>query len=85
MRDTLLEVAPNAQAARRVLAEVGIDPQFGARPLRRAVQRLVVDPLTAKILAGEIRDGSEVRVDARNGTISLSSGKAKEAGALRAP
>ncbi len=72
-------------AARRVLAEVGIDPQFGARPLRRAVQRLVVDPLTAKILAGEIRDGSEVRVDARNGTISLSSGKAKEAGALRAP
>ncbi len=72
------------EAARRGLAEVGVDPQFGARPLRRAVQRLVVDPLTVKILAGEIRDGSEVRVDAKNGTITLTAGKAKEAGAPRA-
>ncbi len=58
-------------AARRALAEGGFDPQFGARPLKRAIQRLVVDPLTAKILSGEIREDSDVVVDARQGTITL--------------
>jgi len=55
--------------ARSVLAQAGFDPAFGARPLKRTIQRLVVDPLTAKLLAGEVRDGSEVRVDAKDGSI----------------
>jgi ATP-dependent Clp protease ATP-binding subunit ClpB len=50
-------------AARKLLAREGYDPEFGARPLKRAIQRLVVDPLTVKILGGEIRDGSEVVLD----------------------
>jgi ATP-dependent Clp protease ATP-binding subunit ClpB len=67
------------EAAKKLLAEVGFDPQFGARPLKRAVQRLVVDPLTTKILAGELPDGSEVKVDARDGSIVLSVAGAKAA------
>jgi len=58
-------------SARSFLAGAGFDPTFGARPLKRTIQRLVVDPLTAKLLAGEVRDGSEVRVDAKDGEVTL--------------
>jgi ATP-dependent Clp protease ATP-binding subunit ClpB len=58
-------------AAKELLARAGFDPQFGARPLKRTVQRMVVDPLTTQILSGTIRDGTEVRIDAKNGEIAL--------------
>ena len=51
-------------AARAYLADRGYDPAFGARPLKRLIQREVQDPLAMKLLAGEIRDGDEVTVDA---------------------
>jgi ATP-dependent Clp protease ATP-binding subunit ClpB len=57
--------------ARRLLAESGFDPTFGARPLKRTIQRLVVDPLTVKILSGDIRDGSEVTIDVEHDAIQL--------------
>jgi ATP-dependent Clp protease ATP-binding subunit ClpB len=63
--------------ARRLLAEAGYDPQFGARPLRRTIQRLVVDPLTTRLLGGEIRDGQEVTIGVRNGAIHLTAGAPK--------
>jgi len=69
-----------SEAAKKLLAEHGFDPQFGARPLKRTIQRLVVDPLTTKILAGEVRDGSEVRIDATEGEVTLSVAAAKGAG-----
>jgi ATP-dependent Clp protease ATP-binding subunit ClpB len=50
-------------AARGVLAEEGYDPSFGARPLKRAIQRLIQDPLAKKILSGEFADGDTVEVD----------------------
>lgn len=50
--------------ARDILAEEGYDPAFGARPLKRAIQKLVQDPLARRILGGEIRDGDAVEVDA---------------------
>jgi ATP-dependent Clp protease ATP-binding subunit ClpB len=56
-------------AAKRQLAAEGLDPHYGARPLKRTIQRRVVDPLSARLLAGEIRDGSEVTVDARDGEV----------------
>jgi ATP-dependent Clp protease ATP-binding subunit ClpB len=65
------------ESAKRALAAAGFDPQFGARPLKRTVQRLVVDPLTAMLLGGEVKDGSEVTVDARDGKVALSVGRAK--------
>ncbi len=52
-----------SEAAREYLAEVGYDPDFGARPLKRAIQRELQDPLALKILAGEFREGDIVRVE----------------------
>ncbi len=58
--------------AKRLLATEGFDPDFGARPLKRTVQREVVDALTQRLLAGEIADGSEVEVGVEGGRIALS-------------
>lgn len=54
-------------AARAWLGRVGYDPVYGARPLKRAIQKYLQDPLADKILSGEIRDGSTVRVDEGDG------------------
>ncbi len=51
------------EAAREYLAEVGYDPQFGARPLKRAIQRELQDPLALKILAGEFKEGDTIKVE----------------------
>jgi ATP-dependent Clp protease ATP-binding subunit ClpB len=59
------------EAAKRRLAEAGFDPVFGARPLKRAIQRLVVDPLTVRMLGGEVKDGSEIKLDAKGEGIML--------------
>ncbi len=50
-------------AAREFLSQVGYDPDFGARPLKRAVQRELQDPLALKLLSGEFRPGEMIRVD----------------------
>jgi ATP-dependent Clp protease ATP-binding subunit ClpB len=52
-------------AAREWLALNGFDPLYGARPLRRLVQTAIGDRLAKELLAGEVRDGQTVRVDAR--------------------
>ena len=58
-----------SDAARTWLGRVGYDPVYGARPLKRAVQKYVQDPLADKILAGEVPDGSVVRVDEGDGAL----------------
>ncbi len=58
-------------AAKRWLGRVGYDPVYGARPLKRAVQRYLQDPLAEKILAGEAPDGSTVKVDEGDGELNL--------------
>ncbi|MBM0170046.1 ATP-dependent chaperone ClpB [Altererythrobacter sp. C41] len=58
-------------AARRWLGRVGYDPVYGARPLKRAVQRYLQDPLAEKLLAGEIPDGSKVNVDEGDGELKF--------------
>ncbi len=52
--------------ARRTLAERGYDPVFGARPLKRAIQRMVENPLALEILAGHFREGEHVLVDTKD-------------------
>ena len=52
-----------SEAARESIADAGYDPQYGARPLKRALQRLVQDPLATKILRGEVKPGDHVMVD----------------------
>jgi ATP-dependent Clp protease ATP-binding subunit ClpB len=52
------------EAARAWLAEQGYDPAFGARPLKRVIQRHLQNPLALKLLSGEVREGDAVEVDA---------------------
>jgi ATP-dependent Clp protease ATP-binding subunit ClpB len=61
-------------AAREWLALNGFDPLYGARPLRRLVQTAIGDALARKLLAGEIRDGQTVRVDALDDRSGLAIG-----------
>lgn len=58
-------------AARAWLGRVGYDPVYGARPLKRAVQRYLQDPLADLILRGDVRDGQTVEVDEGDGKLSL--------------
>ncbi|MCD6382817.1 MAG: AAA family ATPase, partial [Candidatus Hydrothermae bacterium] len=51
------------EAAREYLAREGYDPEFGARPLRRTIQRLIETPLSRMLIAGEIKEGDTVQVD----------------------
>jgi ATP-dependent Clp protease ATP-binding subunit ClpB len=50
--------------AKDLIAELGWDPQYGARPLKRTIQRMVQDPLAQKILAGDFKEGDSVIADA---------------------
>ncbi len=52
-----------SEAAREYLAEVGYDPDFGARPLKRAIQRELENPLAVRILSGDFNEGDIIRVD----------------------
>ena len=54
------------EAAKEFLAEKGFDPNLGARPLKRVIQRQVLDPLSLKIVSGEIKEGERVMVDLEN-------------------
>jgi ATP-dependent Clp protease ATP-binding subunit ClpB len=66
-RGYFLEVS---QIAREFLADEGYDPAFGARPLKRTIQRELQDPLALKILAGEFREGDVIEVDRdKNGLV----------------
>jgi len=67
-RRITLEVTP---AARELIADEGYDPAFGARPLKRAIQRLVQDPLALQILEGRFGEGDTVIVDREDGAPTL--------------
>ncbi|RYG18327.1 type VI secretion system ATPase TssH, partial [bacterium] len=60
-------------AAASEIASAGWDPAYGARPLKRAIQREVLNPLAQAILRGDIRDGSTVTVDAKDGAFEFAS------------
>jgi ATP-dependent Clp protease ATP-binding subunit ClpB len=67
-RKIALELSPGAE---QVIAKEGFDPVFGARPIRRAIQRLVLDPLAQRVLAGEFPEGSSIYADVRDGKIEF--------------
>lgn len=58
-------------AAKRWLGRVGYDPVYGARPLKRAVQRYLQDPLAERLLGGKVPDGSTVRIDEGDGALNF--------------
>ncbi len=57
--------------ARELLGNMGYDPTYGARPLRRVIQKQLTDRLALALLAGEIRSGDTVTVDAADGELAL--------------
>ncbi len=59
------------ETAKSLLAEKGFDPNMGARPLRRVIQKEVLDPLALKIVSGEIKSGEEIVIDAEKDNIIL--------------
>jgi ATP-dependent Clp protease ATP-binding subunit ClpB len=66
-------------AAKELLVREGYDPSFGARPLKRAIQTLIQNPLAMKLLRGEVLPGQTVIVSARNGEMSFVADKAAAA------
>jgi ATP-dependent Clp protease ATP-binding subunit ClpB len=67
-RKITLELSP---AAEQLIAREGFDPVFGARPIRRAIQRLVLDPLAQRVLSGEFPEGSSIYADVRDGKMEF--------------
>jgi ATP-dependent Clp protease ATP-binding subunit ClpA/REP element-mobilizing transposase RayT len=60
-------------AAKAFVAREGHDPVYGARPLKRAIQKSILDPLSLDILEGKFREGHSIRVDAQDGSLSFES------------
>ena len=56
-------------AAKEAIADAGWDPAYGARPLKRAIQRLLENPLALRLLEGDFGEGDTIRVDAQNGDL----------------
>jgi ATP-dependent Clp protease ATP-binding subunit ClpB len=74
LRERLAErgiVLELTDAAKEALAEAGWDPAYGARPLKRAIQRLVENPLALRLLEGDFGDGDSIRVDAHDGELAF--------------
>ena len=65
--------------ARTLLGNLGYDPTYGARPLKRVIQKQLIDRLALKLLEGEFREGDTVRVDARAASWSSRRPKARVA------
>jgi ATP-dependent Clp protease ATP-binding subunit ClpB len=74
-RKITLEVTPDAK---RVLAEEGYDPAFGARPLKRAIQRLIQNPLAMMVLEGRFGEGDHVVVEAHGKQLDFHKAGARE-------
>jgi ATP-dependent Clp protease ATP-binding subunit ClpB len=72
-RDLLLELAP---AASDLLGESGFDPVYGARPLKRAIQQQVENPLAERILRGEFLPGDLIRIDVADGALAFQRSRA---------
>ncbi len=60
-----------SDSAKKLIAREGYDPVYGARPLKRAIQKEILDPLSIDILEGKVREGQTVHVDAKNGALAF--------------
>lgn len=67
-----------------LLGDLGYDPTYGARPLRRVIQKQLTDRLALALLKGELREGHPVRVDAVGGELTLETATARLPGAQAA-
>jgi ATP-dependent Clp protease ATP-binding subunit ClpC len=60
-----------AESTKELILDEGYDPQFGARPLKRAIQRLIENPLSNELLRGRFSEGDAIRAEARDGTVEF--------------
>ena len=60
-----------SDSAKELIAREGYDPVYGARPLKRTIQKEILDPLSIDILQGKVREGQTVHVDAKNGALEF--------------
>ncbi|HID20316.1 MAG TPA: hypothetical protein EYP28_05210, partial [Methanophagales archaeon] len=60
-----------SESVKELIASKGFDPVFGARPIKRMIQRMIEDPLSLKILNGEFKAGDEIKMDVSDGTIEF--------------
>jgi ATP-dependent Clp protease ATP-binding subunit ClpB len=60
------------EKAKELIAKIGFDPDYGARPLKRAIQDKILDEMALQIIEGKIKDGATVKVDAKSDQITLS-------------
>jgi ATP-dependent Clp protease ATP-binding subunit ClpB len=77
-RGLALELTDEAKAA---IGDAGWDPTYGARPLKRAIQRLLENPLALRLLEGDFAAGDSIVVDAQNGDLVFTKAAAAEAAA----
>ena len=70
LKDRKVNLEVSAAAKGRIISE-GYDPQFGARPMKRAIQRLIQDPLAVKLIAGEFTEGDTILVDAKDDELTF--------------
>jgi ATP-dependent Clp protease ATP-binding subunit ClpB len=77
-RDLSLELTDDAKA---VIGDAGWDPTYGARPLKRAIQRLLENPLALRLLDGDFADGDTILVDAQNGDLVFTTAAERAAAA----
>ena len=68
-----------SDAAKDFLVREGYDPVYGARPLKRALQRRLLDPLALRVLEGAFREGDTVAVDVAGDELSFAKGQAVHA------
>ena len=57
------------KGVKKFVAEAGFDPQYGARPLKRAIQRHIEDPLVEKIISGEVKPGETITLRLHKGEV----------------
>ena len=70
LEDRKIRVELSDRAKDLLIAE-GYDPTYGARPLKRTIQRQVLDPLAMRVLQGEFKEGDVVRIDAAGGGLQF--------------
>lgn len=61
-------------AAKKLIAREGYDPQFGARPLKRAIQDKLLDPLATKLLNGDFKPGDQIKVTVKDDELAFARG-----------
>jgi ATP-dependent Clp protease ATP-binding subunit ClpB len=65
LKDKKIEIELTA-SCREFMADKGFSPEYGARPVKRVIQKLIVDPLSLKVIQGQFKEGDKITIDVKN-------------------